>query len=139
MKLIKTWNQENLKTLVNTQNPLKTSLNNLIWSNPVVLELTLNLTKDWPSLIDFDKVSQDLISLFSQSDCLIIIVIYKHKYLTTFYQSNGQILDLHLVSWWTCVVVSTHWETLIKTRWHNLTIQNGWIYAIKANKWPKYP
>ena len=44
--------KKNLKTLANTQNPLKTSLINLILSNPVVLEPTLNA-----SLIDFNEVS----------------------------------------------------------------------------------
>ena len=32
-----------------------------------------SLTKDWPSLIDFDKVSQDLTTLFSQLDSLIVV------------------------------------------------------------------
>ena len=76
------------------------------------LEPTLNFDQDWTSLIDFDEISQDLATLFSQSDCLIITVIYKYKYFTTFYQSNGQILDLHVVSWWTHVIVLTHLETL---------------------------
>ena len=56
-----------------------------------------SLTKDWPNLIDFDEVSQYLTTLFSQSDCLVVIVLHKHKYLIVFYQSNGQILDLSLL------------------------------------------
>ena len=80
----KTWNlkklenQKNLKTLINTQNPLKTSLNNLIWSNSVVLEPTLNFDqrltkfnrllmkflKIWRSLIDW----KTLINLLTQFD-----------------------------------------------------------------------
>ena len=50
----------------------------------------------WPK-IDFDEVLQDLTTSFSQFDCLIIAVRYKQKYFITFYQSNGQILDLSLL------------------------------------------
>ena len=129
-------NQENLKALINTQNPLKTSLNNLIWSNLVVLEPTLNFDQRlnkfnrlWRSFARFDYS-------VSQSDRLIITKIYKHKYFTTFYQSNGQILDLHLVSWWTHVVVPTYWETLINPL--TQSDHSKWLkYTIKARKWSK--
>ena len=53
-------------------------------------------SEDWPSLIDFDKVLQDLTTLFSQFDRLIVTIRYKQKYFITFYQFNGQILDLSL-------------------------------------------
>ena len=85
----KTWNwqkQENLKTLINTQNPLKTSLNNLIWSNPMVLEITLNFDQRsikfnrlWRSLTRFDY------SIFTiwpfDYHCNLQIQIF-HKYFT---------------------------------------------------------
>ena len=113
-------------------------MNILIWSNLVVLEPILNFDQRlnkfnrlWRSFARFDYS-------ISQFDHLIITMIYKHKYFTTFYQSNGQILDLYLVSWWAHVVVPTHLETLINPL--TQSDHSKWLkYTIKARKWPKCP
>ena len=128
-KTLKHW------SILNTQNPLKTSLNNLIWSNLVVLEPTLNLTIDWPSLIDFNKVSQDLITMFSQSDHLIITVNYKHKYFT---HSTNPTVRFWISIWFHDGHMLLYPPTgkLWLIHWHNLTIQNGWNTPSKlGNDW----
>ena len=79
--------------ILNTQNTLKTSLLNIIWSYRVVMDPTLMVDHVWPNI---DQVLQTLTTHFSQSDRLIDVILHQHQYLSTFFQSNGQILDLSL-------------------------------------------
>ena len=85
--------QENPKIQTNTQNPLKTSLFNLIWSYRAVIDPTSMVDHVWPNI---DQVLQTLTTHFSQSNHLIVVILRQHQYLTTFFQSNGRILDLSL-------------------------------------------
>ena len=85
--------QENPKIQTNTQNPLKTSLFNLIWSYWVVIDLTSMVDHVWPNI---DQFLQTLTTRFSQSNRLIVVILHQHQYLTTFFESNGWILDLSL-------------------------------------------
>ena len=93
---IKKHNKKKKKTpkiQTNTQNPLKTSLFNLIWSYWVVIDLTSMVDHVWPNI---DKILQTLTTHFSQSNRLIVVILHQHQYLTTFFESNGWILDLSL-------------------------------------------
>ena len=47
----------------------------------------------WPNI---HQVLQTLTTQFSQLDRLINVILRQHQYLTTFFQSNGWILDLSL-------------------------------------------
>ena len=71
-------------------------------------------------LTNFDKVLKTLTTHFSQSNHLIVVILYEHQYLTTFFQSNGQILDLGSKALWTCVILLEHQEISID---HILSIQ----------------
>ena len=84
---------ENPKIQTNTQNPLKTPLFNLIWSYRVVIDPTSMVDHVWPNI---DQVLQTLTTHFSQSNCLIIVILRQHQYLITFFKYNSQILDLSL-------------------------------------------
>ena len=86
-------NRKNSKIQTNTQNPLKTSLFNLIWSYRVVIDPTSMVDHVWPNI---DQVLQTLTTHFSQSDHLIVIILRQHQYLITFFKYNGRILDLSL-------------------------------------------
>ena len=77
----------------NTHNTLKTSLLNIIWSYRVIIEPTLIVDHVWPNI---DQVLQTLTTHFSQFDHLIDVILRQHKYLPTFFQSNGWILDFSL-------------------------------------------
>ena len=84
---------ENPKIQTNTQNPLKTSLFNLIWSYRVVIDPTSMVDHVWPNI---DQVLQTLTTHFLQSDRLIIVILRQHQYLITFFKYNSRILDLSL-------------------------------------------
>ena len=84
-------NQKNPKIQTNTQNPLKTSLFNQIWSYRVVIDQTSMVDHVWPNI---DQTLQTLTTHFSQSNRLIAVILRQHQYLTTFFQSNSWILDL---------------------------------------------
>ena len=84
---------ENPKIQTNTQNPLKTSLFNLIWSYRVVIDPTSMVDQVWPNI---DQVLQTLTTHFSQSDRLILVILCQYQYLITFFKYNGRILDLSL-------------------------------------------
>ena len=77
----------------NTQNTFKTSLLNIIWSYWVVIDPTLMVNHVWPNI---HQVLQTLSTHFSQFNRLIDVIFRQHQYLTTFFQSNGRILDLSL-------------------------------------------
>ena len=79
--------------ILNTQNTLKTSLLNIIWSYWVVIDLTLMVDHVWPNI---HQVLQTLTTHFSQLDRLIDVILHQYQYLTTFFQSDGWILDLCL-------------------------------------------
>ena len=118
----------------NTLNKLKTSPINQIWSSQMVLEPMLKfdqrLTKfDW-----LDEISQDLIAIFLHYDHLIVNVLHKHKYLTTFCQSNNHILDLNLLH---DGHVSLYPPT--KKLWLTLFTQSDHLIKLKfakTNIWP---
>ena len=92
-KSMKTKNTLKHWPITNTQNTLKTSLLNIIWSYRVVIDPTSMVDHVWPNI---DQVLQTLTAYFSQSDRLIDVILHQHQYLTTFFQSNGHILNLNM-------------------------------------------
>ena len=72
-------------------------------------------------LTNFEKILKTLATHFSQSNHLIVVILHNHQYLTTFFQSNGQILDSWSRELWTCVILLEHQEILIG---HILPIQS---------------
>ena len=62
---------------------------------------------------NFDQVLQTLTTHFSQSNCLIVVILRQHQYLTTFFQSNGWILDLSLEHYGHVLLLPKHQEILI--------------------------
>ena len=121
MTQIKAWKPKKTLTLANIQNPLKTSLINLILSNSVDLEPTLNLTKDWPSLIDFNEVS--LIWLLSSHNLTVWLSLSFTKSNISLHSTNPTakfwisiwLHDRHVLLypptrklWWTPLTQSDH-------------------------------
>ena len=117
--------KKNPKIQTNTQNPLKTSLFNLIWSYWVVIDLTSMVDHVWPNI---DKVLQTLTTHFSQSNRLIVVILRQHQYLTTFFQSNGWILDLSLEHYGHVLLLPKHQEILI-----------GYVRLIQPFDWAQNP
>ena len=121
---------ENPKIQTNTQNPLKTSLFNLIWSYRVVIDPTSMVDHVWPNI---NQVLQTLTIHFSQSDRLICHTsptpISHH--ILQIQRSNFGFKSKAL---WTCVV-PTHQEILIG---HVLLIQPfDWVqYSSKPIFYP---
>ena len=71
-------------------------------------------------LTNFDKVLKTLITHFTQSNHMIVVILHKHQYLTTSFQSNCQILDSRSRALWTCVILLEQPKILID---HVLPIQ----------------
>ena len=86
-------------------------------------------------LTNFDKVLKTLVTHFTQSNHMIVVILHKHQYLTTFFQSNSQILDSGSRALWTCVILLEQPKILID---HVLPIQL-FDWAQKSSKPILYP
>ena len=117
--------KKNLKILTNTQNPLKTSLINLIWSNLVILEPTLKFDQ---RLTKFNRLWS-----FAGFDCSVLTIWSSdchYNLRTQIFHRIQPIQRLDFGSPTSCMMdicCCTHLlGNFVYPHWHNPTIQNGW-------------
>ena len=90
----------------NTQNTLKTSLLNIIWSYRVVMDPTLMVDHVWPSFANFDY---SFFTIWPSNWCHTSPTPISHHILPIQWSNFG----FESRALWTCVVVPTHQEILI--------------------------
>ena len=104
---------ENPKIQNNTQNPLKTSLFNLIWSYRLVIDPTSMVDHVWLNFANFDH---SFLTIWLSNCCHTSLTPISHHIL----QIQQSDFEFEYKALWTCVVVPTHQEILIG---HVLLIQ----------------